>query len=53
MDALGHRDDLVDPSTITRWHFTKLLETPKEYGETDQRSPFPWRADLNAKIAIW
>ncbi|GFR86506.1 GDAP2-like protein [Elysia marginata] len=53
MDALGQRDDIVDPSTITRWHFTNFLEQPKEYEEDDQRSPFPWRADLNAKIALW
>ncbi|CAL1537371.1 unnamed protein product [Lymnaea stagnalis] len=53
MDALGTRDEIVEPSTLTRWNFTKLLEQPKEFDPDEERSPFPWRNDLNAKIALW
>ncbi|XP_005090009.1 protein GDAP2 homolog isoform X2 [Aplysia californica] len=53
MDSLGTRDEIVEPSTITRWNFTKLLEQPRENVGEEDGSPFPWRNDLNAKIALW
>ncbi|BFZ24838.1 hypothetical protein BsWGS_27877 [Bradybaena similaris] len=52
-DALGRRDDVVDSSSVTRWNFTKLLEHPKEPSTDHESSPFPWRNDLNSKIALW
>ncbi|KAH9500144.1 Ganglioside-induced differentiation-associated protein 2 [Bulinus truncatus] len=53
MEVLGKRQEIVEPSTLTRWNFTKLLEQPKEYDPSEERSPFPWRNDLNSKIALW
>ncbi|KAK6987231.1 Ganglioside-induced differentiation-associated protein 2, partial [Biomphalaria glabrata] len=52
MEVLGQRHELVEPSQLTRWNFTKLLEQPKEYDPMEERSPFPWRNDLNAKIVL-
>ena len=54
MDSLGTRDELVEPLDLTRWNFTKLLEQPKDNADVDDGgTPFPWRNDLNAKIALW
>jgi len=53
MDSLGTRDEIVEPSSLTKWNMTKLLEEPKEKEEGEEGSPFPWRNDLNAKIALW
>ncbi|XP_055889502.1 protein GDAP2 homolog [Biomphalaria glabrata] len=53
MEVLGQRHELVEPSQLTRWNFTKLLGQPKEYDPMEERSPFPWRNDLNAKIVLW
>ncbi|ESO93247.1 hypothetical protein LOTGIDRAFT_232697 [Lottia gigantea] len=54
MDPLGARDDVIDVDSLTKWNLTQLPEyTPRESGDEEKQSPFPWRKDLNGKLCVW
>eukprot|EP00106_Octopus_bimaculoides_P006839 XP_014774281.1 PREDICTED: protein GDAP2 homolog [Octopus bimaculoides] len=53
MEPLGQKKDVVDIADLTRWNFTQLLTDDEEKPEDVNKSHFPCRNDLNAKLILW